>query len=180
MGRYLFFRAVKMDAKKPRNRCGFGVFRCDIFWSHNVVAETGLELTSRFFWYVLHRPLFPVFNRSMVLCGFFNFQSGTAKGKNKGENLGAVRPPHYPVLLGGTSHGTFLDDPHRGREVLRCMTGRFERADRTSCSVYIRCVTDAGPQTQFDAMRSHSAAATSIKHSAPWPGPPASRSRAPQ
>lgn len=43
-----------------------------------MVAETGLELTSRFFWYVLHRPLFPVFNRSMVLCGFFNFQSGTA------------------------------------------------------------------------------------------------------
>lgn len=43
-----------------------------------MVAETGLELTSRFFWCVLRRPLFPVFNRSMVLCGFFNFQSGTA------------------------------------------------------------------------------------------------------
>ena len=39
---------------------------------------TVLELTSRFFWCVLRRPLFPVFNRSMVLCGFFNFQSGTA------------------------------------------------------------------------------------------------------
>lgn len=39
---------------------------------------TVLELTSRFFWCVLSLPLFPVFNRSMVLCGFFNFQSGTA------------------------------------------------------------------------------------------------------
>ena len=25
-----------MDAKKPRNRCGFGVFRCDIFFGRTM------------------------------------------------------------------------------------------------------------------------------------------------
>ena len=36
VGRYLFFVQSKMDAKKPRNRCGFGVFRCDIFFGRTM------------------------------------------------------------------------------------------------------------------------------------------------
>ena len=48
----------------------------------NILLDLSIEQRenplSRFFWCVLRRPLFPVFNRSMVLCGFFNFQSGTA------------------------------------------------------------------------------------------------------
>ena len=36
MKRYLFFVQSKLDAKKPRNRCGFGVFRCDIFFGRTM------------------------------------------------------------------------------------------------------------------------------------------------
>ena len=31
-----FFAQSKLDAKKPRNRCGFGVFRCDIFFGRTM------------------------------------------------------------------------------------------------------------------------------------------------
>ena len=46
MGRYLFFVQSKMDAKKPRNRCGFGVFRCDIFFGRTMWLR-GLDLNQR-------------------------------------------------------------------------------------------------------------------------------------
>ena len=35
-----------MDAKKPRNRCGFGVFRCDIFFGRTMWLR-GLDLNQR-------------------------------------------------------------------------------------------------------------------------------------
>ena len=45
VGRYLFFVQSKMDAKKPRNRCGFGGFRCDIFFGRTLwLREEDLNL----------------------------------------------------------------------------------------------------------------------------------------
>ena len=35
-GKISFFVQSKMDAKKPRNRCGFGVFQCDIFFGRTM------------------------------------------------------------------------------------------------------------------------------------------------
>ena len=35
-GKISFFRAVKNGREKPRNRCGFGVFRCDIFFGRTM------------------------------------------------------------------------------------------------------------------------------------------------
>ena len=46
MKRYLFFVQSKLDAKKPRNRCGFGVFRCDIFFGRTMWLR-GLDLNQR-------------------------------------------------------------------------------------------------------------------------------------
>ena len=41
-----FFAQSKLDAKKPRNRCGFGVFRCDIFFGRTMWLR-GLDLNQR-------------------------------------------------------------------------------------------------------------------------------------
>lgn len=46
MKRYLFFVQSKLDAKKPRNRCGFGVFRCDIFFGRTMWLR-GADLNHR-------------------------------------------------------------------------------------------------------------------------------------
>jgi len=37
--KYLFIFTQKMGTKKPQNRCGIGVFRCDIYFGRTIWTE---------------------------------------------------------------------------------------------------------------------------------------------